>query len=101
MILYPETTITPLTVSYRRGIPIGSENGNGSDSATEALSDDSFEGTNSSIASATHPTVTRHVFQLPFVIGSGSVARLQTAGGLTLPRFGSMTFATRTRIEQN
>ena len=101
VILQPETTITPLTVLYRRGIPIGSENGNSSDSATEALSGDSSEGTNSSVASATHPTITRHVFQLPFVIDSGSAARLQTAGGLTLPRFGSMTFATRTRIERN
>ncbi|GAB7331943.1 hypothetical protein MBLNU13_g03862t3 [Cladosporium sp. NU13] len=99
--LLPEPTVTPLTVSYRRGIPIGSENGNGSDSATEALSHDSSEGTNSSIASRPEPTVTRHVFQLPFVIDGSSAARLQTAGGLTLPRFGSMTFATRTRIERN
>ena len=97
----PQTTFTPLTVSYRRGIPIGSENRNGSDSATEALSNDSSEGTSSSVASQTHSTVTRHVFQLPFVIDDSLVARLQTAGGLTLPRFGSTTFATRTRIERN
>lgn len=98
--LLPQTTYTPASISYRRGIRnLASENGHGSVSATEALFDDSSGGTDSSIASATAPTVTRHVFQLPFVIDGGSAARLQTRGGLTLPRFGSMSFATRTRIE--
>jgi hypothetical protein len=86
--LLPQTTYTPPTVPQRRGAQT-SFNTYSINYATEESSDDSLESTNDSVTATTDAALTQHVFQLPMVIDGDSQARLRTATGRHLPRFGN------------